>query len=162
MRLFKTPPLVRFSVNRARPFQRFWKEEDSMETANQEEKQYAMNVVLTGKMIAVAADEVTKEGDRLPLTNFQSWPYIEDEEDDARMLKFEHLLEARPCLTEPERESIKDQVKQVLSTIRYNSPRKASKALMEMENIRLRDGREVRRQMMEAQLAKDTEAVERA
>lgn len=37
-----------------------------------------MNVVITGDKIAMATDEVTEEGDRLPLTNFQTWAVDED------------------------------------------------------------------------------------
>ena len=46
-------------------------------------KKYAMNVVLTEKVLAMAADEVTTEGDRIPLTNFHTWNIGVDEDEEG-------------------------------------------------------------------------------
>eukprot|EP00471_Norrisiella_sphaerica_P004189 CAMPEP_0184488122 /NCGR_PEP_ID=MMETSP0113_2-20130426/10538_1 /TAXON_ID=91329 /ORGANISM="Norrisiella sphaerica, Strain BC52" /LENGTH=125 /DNA_ID=CAMNT_0026870601 /DNA_START=306 /DNA_END=683 /DNA_ORIENTATION=- len=104
-----------------------------------------MNVVLSGKTIALAADEVTQSGERLPLTNFQSWPYEPDQDEAKQFEKFEALLESRD-LSPKERKEIMSQAKEVLRVIRGNSVVQACDTLHEMqEDIWIRDGREIRR-----------------
>ena len=51
-----------------------------------------MNVVLTEKVLAMAADEVTPEGDRIPLTNFHSWNIGVDEDEEGNMCVYQTII----------------------------------------------------------------------
>eukprot|EP00954_Amorphochlora_amoebiformis_P015646 1227978-Amorphochlora_amoeboformis.AAC.2 len=108
-------------------------------------KRYAMNVVVSGKTIAIAADEVTASGERIPLTNFEAWPLETKKEDEAERLdKFESLLESR-LLADNERQSILQEAKQILKILRDQPQSEALQVLVnKIENIKIRDAAELR------------------
>eukprot|EP00465_Bigelowiella_longifila_P000266 CAMPEP_0185281220 /NCGR_PEP_ID=MMETSP1359-20130426/66596_1 /TAXON_ID=552665 /ORGANISM="Bigelowiella longifila, Strain CCMP242" /LENGTH=166 /DNA_ID=CAMNT_0027876629 /DNA_START=588 /DNA_END=1088 /DNA_ORIENTATION=+ len=144
-RISTTPPAVASSTNRIQRLPRF-RRERIVSNENQE-RNFAMNVVLSGKTIAIAADEVTADGDRIPLTNFQKWSVDVDGDESERLAKFEALLENRH-LTDGEKGGIMMQVNDVLRLLRGKpTVEEACKTLTGMqENIQIRDGGEIRRQ----------------
>eukprot|EP00468_Gymnochlora_sp_CCMP2014_P011737 CAMPEP_0167758380 /NCGR_PEP_ID=MMETSP0110_2-20121227/10436_1 /TAXON_ID=629695 /ORGANISM="Gymnochlora sp., Strain CCMP2014" /LENGTH=204 /DNA_ID=CAMNT_0007644649 /DNA_START=26 /DNA_END=643 /DNA_ORIENTATION=- len=125
-----------------------WRFPKAPKPDSEKEKRYAMNVVVTEKTIAMAADEVTPSGDRLPLTNFQSWPMEIDEDEIERMTRFECLLDNR-TLPDLKRKELMDQARDILRVLRDKSPRKAAKKLSEeMEDILIRDLSDLRRSVL--------------
>jgi len=86
------PRISNSPCNRVSQIQRFRKDsapeiipKSSQEAVLQQaqvrkQRRFAMNVVITGDKVAMATDEVTADGDRLPLTNFQTWA-VDDEAD---------------------------------------------------------------------------------
>eukprot|EP00472_Partenskyella_glossopodia_P014845 CAMPEP_0197515662 /NCGR_PEP_ID=MMETSP1318-20131121/724_1 /TAXON_ID=552666 /ORGANISM="Partenskyella glossopodia, Strain RCC365" /LENGTH=204 /DNA_ID=CAMNT_0043064089 /DNA_START=100 /DNA_END=714 /DNA_ORIENTATION=+ len=111
-------------------------------------KKYAMNVVLTEKVLAMAADEVTTEGDRIPLTNFHTWNIGVDEDEEGNIAKFESLLENRR-ISDEDREDILNQARQVLRILKdHSTTSEALDKLRELQDdIKIRDGESIKKNL---------------
>uniref|UniRef100_A0A7S2TQV5 Uncharacterized protein n=1 Tax=Lotharella oceanica TaxID=641309 RepID=A0A7S2TQV5_9EUKA len=122
----------------------------SQEAVLQTKKQrrFAMNVVITGDNVAMATDEVTVDGDRLPLTNFQTWDVDDDADLEEQLSKFNAFLASR-AISEAERIDIMAQTRQVLETLQGKPFVEACDALEELQdNIQIRDGKAIVRRLL--------------
>eukprot|EP00469_Lotharella_globosa_P009042 CAMPEP_0167772406 /NCGR_PEP_ID=MMETSP0111_2-20121227/829_1 /TAXON_ID=91324 /ORGANISM="Lotharella globosa, Strain CCCM811" /LENGTH=202 /DNA_ID=CAMNT_0007661893 /DNA_START=116 /DNA_END=724 /DNA_ORIENTATION=+ len=169
--LMKAYPRISNSpCNRVSQIQRFRKDsapeiipKSSQEAVLQQaqvrkQRRFAMNVVITGDKVAMATDEVTADGDRLPLTNFQTWA-VDDEADlDEQLSKFNAFLASR-SISEAERIDIMAQTREVLETLQGKPFVEACDALEQLQdNIQIRDGKAIVRRLLSQQKKMDVEA----